>query len=433
MCTSRPRRAGRARWRILDAIGRRGVDVTATSVTREQQVEQGERSWHLALLTRTELGRRNRRPVDSVVLIVGAAVVGLSAVVASAAREQDRDVARALVTIFGWAGGLWRTAFVAVLALALLVVLEVLVRARWDLARDLLVAAMLLTGVATLLGGSVTSDWGLVERHPLADWGYPDLRLALATAVFVVLGPELVRTVRLVAIWIVPVAALGAVAFAAALPSAVLAALSLGLASGALVRLAFGTAAGVPPTDDVRSALAIVGVDVADLRPSLRQRIGAAEYVGHDATGRPLKVRVLGRDAQDTQRLARRWRTLAYRDPPRSVAVGRLEQVEHEALATLMAAQAGVRVPEVVTAALGPTGDALVVTRQPDIEPLESLPPDRVSDELLERLWHEVSRVQAAGISHNRLNASNVLVVDGTPMIVDWLAATLGSPQSTLA
>ena len=72
---------------------------------------------------------------------------------------------------------------------------------------------------------------------------------------------------------------------------------------------------------------------------------------------------MLGRDAQDTQRLARRWRLLAYRDPPRSAAVGRLEQVEHEALATLMAAQAGVRVPEVVTAALGPDGDALVVTR----------------------------------------------------------------------
>jgi hypothetical protein len=36
--------------------------VTATSATREQQVEQAERSWHLALLTKTEAGRRNRRP-----------------------------------------------------------------------------------------------------------------------------------------------------------------------------------------------------------------------------------------------------------------------------------------------------------------------------------------------------------------------------------
>ena len=181
-------------------------------------------------------------------------------------------------------------------------------------------------------------------------------------------------------------AALGAVVLGAALPSAALAAVALGLAAGALVRLAFGTAAGVPPVADVRRALATLGVEVADLKPSPRQRIGAAEYVGHDARGRPLKVRVLGRDAQDTQRLARRWRSLAYRDPPRSVADGRLEQVEHEALATLMAAQAGVRVPEVVTAALGPDGDAVVVTYQPDIEPLETSGPEQVSDKTLEEL-----------------------------------------------
>jgi uncharacterized membrane protein YbhN (UPF0104 family)/tRNA A-37 threonylcarbamoyl transferase component Bud32 len=199
------------------------------------------------------------------------------------------------------------------------------------------------------------------------------------------------------------------------------------------VRLAFGTAAGVPPTVDVKADLTVLGVDVADLRPSLQQRIGAAEYVGHDSTRSPLKVRLLGRDAQDTQRWARRWRALAYRDPPRSVVgVGRLEQVEHEALATLMAAQAGVRAPEVVTAALGPSGDAVVVTRQPALEPLETLSADQVGDELLGQLWREVGRVQAAGISHNRLNAGNVLVVDGAPMLVDWSAATLGAPQSAL-
>ena len=406
--------------------------MTTTSVSRKGPIEPAEHSWSVHVLTTTELGRRNRRPVDSLVLVTAAVVVGLSAVIASSAPKQDRSVAHALTTILGWAGGFWRTAFVALLLLALVIVVEVLLRARWDLARDLIVTAVLLVGVATLLGGSVESDWSLVERHPLAHWGFPDLRLALATAVLVVVGPELVRPVRLLAIWLVPIAAVGAIAFAAALPSSVLAALALGLASAALVRLVFGTAAGVPPTDDVKAALASLGIEVADLRPALQQRIGAAEYVGHDAVGRPLKVRVLGRDAQDTQRLARRWRAFAYRDPPRSVAVGRLEQVEHEALATLMAAQAGVRTPEVVTAALGPTGDAIVATRQPELEPLESLPSKSVTDELLGRLCEQADRLHSAGISHNRLNAGNVLVVAGEPMLVDLSAATLGAPQSAL-
>jgi uncharacterized membrane protein YbhN (UPF0104 family)/tRNA A-37 threonylcarbamoyl transferase component Bud32 len=401
-------------------------------VSREEQAASAGRSWDLSLLARSEPGRRNRRTIDSVFLAAAALVVGLSAVIASSAPGHDEDVAQALATVFGWAGALWRTVFVCGLVLALAVVLEVLLRRRWDLARDLLVAGVVLVGTATILGGVVESDWLPVEPHVLSQWGYPELRLASATTVLVVVGPELVRSVRLFASWIVPLASLGAIVFAAALPSAVLGALALGLGAAAVVRLAFGTAAGVPPTDDVKGALGTLGVDVAELRPSARQRIGSAEYVGHDVRGQPLKVRVLGRDAQDTQRLARRWRSLAYRDPPRSVAVGRLEQVEHEALATALAAQAGVRVPEVVTAALGPDGDALVVTRQPDLEPLETFPAEQVSDETLESLWEQVARLHAARISHGRLNASNVLIVDDGPMLVDLSAATLGAPQTAL-
>jgi uncharacterized membrane protein YbhN (UPF0104 family)/tRNA A-37 threonylcarbamoyl transferase component Bud32 len=148
--------------------------------------------------------------------------------------------------------------------------------------------------------------------------------------------------------------------------------------------------------------------------------------------GRALRARVLGRDAQETQRLVRRWRSLAYRDPPRSVGIGRLEQVEHEALATLLAAQAGVRVPDVVTAALGPEGDAVIVTVQPDVPVLEDLDADDVRDDALRDLWVQVARLHAAGISHGRLNGSDVALVDGSPVLVDLSAATLGAPRSAL-
>ena len=116
----------------------------------------------------------------------------------------------------------------------------------------------------------------------------------------------------------------------------------------------------------------------------------------------------------------------------RSVAIGRLEQVEHEALATLLAAQAGVRVPEVVTAALGPEGDAVVVTVQPDADVLEDLRAEDVSDETLRGLWGQVARLHAAGISHGRLNGSNVALVDGSALVLDLSAATLGAPRSAL-
>jgi glycosyltransferase 2 family protein len=409
--------------------GGNGLGLTAAGLTGD---EPAGRSWNVALLTATEPGRRNRRTIDAIFLVAAAVVIGLSAAIASSAHGHDQDVAQALTIVLGWADAVWRAAFFALLGLALVIVVDVLLRRRWDLARDLLVAALGLVVATGILGRAVESDWFPVDAHPLSQWGFPELRIAAATAVIVVVGPELVRPVRLLATWLIPLAALGGVVLGAALPSSAVAAVALGLAAGALVRLAFGTAAGVPPVDDVRRALTTLGVEVADLKPSPRQRIGSAEYVGHDARGRPLKVRVLGRDAQDTQRLARRWRSLAYRDPPRSVADGRLEQVEHEALATLMAARAGVRVPEVVTAALGPDGDAVVATYQPDIEPLEDSTPDQVSDELLEELWQQAARLHAACISHGRRNASNVLVLDDGPMLIDLSAATLGAPQSAL-
>src|SRR4029453_4965106 len=123
--------------------------------------------------------------------------------------------------------------------------------------------------------------------------------------------------------------------------------------------------------------------------------------------------------AKTPPRLAPRWGLLAYRDPPRSAPVGRLEQVEHEALTTLMAARAGVRVPEGGTVGLGPRGDAFLATCQPDVDPLELWSPDRVSDELLEGLWRQVARLHDAGIAHGRLNLSNVVIAGGEPMLVD--------------
>jgi glycosyltransferase 2 family protein len=391
----------------------------------------GAWSRQAVLLTAAEPGRRNRRTIDGVVLAAGAIVTGLAAVIASSAAGQDADVAEALTTVLGWAEAVWRVAFVSALALALVVVADVLLRRRWLLARDLIAALLLLVGLGVVLGRVVESDWFPLEAHLLSQWGFPELRLAAATAVLAVAGPELVQPVRRLATWLVPLAALGTVALDAALPSGALGGLALGLGAASLVRLAFGTAAAVPPAEQVRNALATLGVNVTELKIAERQRVGAAEFVGHDTDG-PLKVRVLGRDAQDTQRLARRWRLLAYRDPPQSAPVGRLEQVEHEALATLMAAQAGVRVPEVVAVGLGPDGDALLVTREPNVAPLELSNPDQVSDETLEALWRQMALLHAADISHGRLNASNVLVDDDGPMLVNLSAATLGAPQSTL-
>jgi glycosyltransferase 2 family protein len=388
-------------------------------------------SWNVTLLMPAEPGRRNRRTIDAIFLGLASLVTGLAAVVARMAPDVDAEVAEALTTVLGWAPNLWRAAYVLALAFALLVVGAALVRRRWFLVRDVLLGALIVTLVGVVLSRLVDSVWWQAQAHVFSNWGFPEFRLASAVAIFGIAGPELVRDARRLSIGLIAAAGLGAVVLGTGLPSEVLGAIALGLGASALVRLGLGSAAGVPPTARVHRALESLGVVVDGLRISEHQRIGSADYYGSVA-GQPVKIRALGRDAQDTQRLARRWQLLAYRQPPRSAPVGRLEQVEHEAVATLMAARAGVRVPDVVTVGVGPDDDALVVTRQPDIPPLESWGDAEVSDDLLRELWQQVARLQDAGISHGRLNASSILVTDAGPMIVDFSAATVGAPQSML-
>ena len=390
------------------------------------------RGHNFALLTTTEAGRRNRRTVDAVLLAVMALFAGAAAVIAESAPGEDADVGHSVVTLLGWAEGLWRAVVVALLVLVFCIVFDIVVHRRWALVRDVLVALVVLAVAGSVLGRAVGPDWFAIDNDLWSPWGFPEYRLATVIAVATVVGPELVVPVRRFLGWQVALAVVAVLALGIALPSDALGALALGLGSGALVRVLFGSAAGVPPSDHIRHSMLALGVDVEVLRPWTRQERGAATYTGHDRDGRPLHVRVLGRDAQDTQRLARRWRLLVYRDPPRSAPIGRLEQVEHEALATLLAAQAGVRVPEVVMAALGPGGDAGVVTRQREVEPLEALSADQVGDETLLDLWRQVARLHSAGISHGRLNASHVILDGGQPVLVGFGAATLGAPQSSL-
>jgi uncharacterized membrane protein YbhN (UPF0104 family)/tRNA A-37 threonylcarbamoyl transferase component Bud32 len=404
----------------------------ARSTQPPPQAPSPGRSWNLALLTPAEPWRRNRRTVDVSFLVLAALITGLSAAVARSAPEVDADIADALASVFGWAPNLWRTVFILALAFAVLILGDVLVRGRWLLARDLLLSVLVVAFVGSILGRIVDEDWSRAEAHVFSNWGFPEYRIAVAVAIFAVAGPELVRPARLLSLWLVGAAGLGAIVLGVGLPSQVLGAIALGQSAGALVRLALGSAAGIPPTERVRAALASLGVFVDDLRIAKEQRIGAAEFVGTFADDEPIRIRVLGRDAQDTQRFARRWNLLAYRDPPRSAPIGRLEQVEHEAAATLLAAQAGVRVPQVVTVGLGPDGDAILVTRQPETAPLEFSRAEDVSDELLQDLCKQVARLHAAGISHGRLNASNILVTDKGPVLADLSAATLGAPQSSL-
>ncbi len=177
----------------------------------------------------------------------------------------------------------------------------------------------------------------------------PALRLAMCAAVLITASPHLAHPIRRIGHWMVALASFSIVALSATTPSGAILALLLASGAASLVHLVFGSTAGRPGVSDVRAALSELGVEMETLEIATRQVAGVFTMTGTDRAGRSVSVRVYGRDAWDTQLVAKTWRAVWYRDSD-PITLTRAQQAEHEAFLTLLAADHGVNVPRVITA-----------------------------------------------------------------------------------
>jgi hypothetical protein len=166
-------------------------------------MRSGRRGYDVALLTVAEPGRRNRRTIDGLLLGLTALGAAAAAVIARSAPAEDEAVADSMETVLGWAEGFWRGVVIVFLLLGLAIVLDCFVRGRWDLARDVVVALVVLAGIGSVLGQVVGPDWLAVDDDLWTRWGFPEYRLAVVTAVAAVVGPELVVPVRRLLYWLI--------------------------------------------------------------------------------------------------------------------------------------------------------------------------------------------------------------------------------------
>ena len=146
-----------------------------------------------------------------------------------------------------------------------------------------------------------------------------------------------------------------------------------------------------------------------------------------DADGEPLLVKVYGRDAWDSQLLAKGWRALWYRDTD-ALTLTRLQQAEHEAFVTLLAAREGVPVDHVVKAGRSASNDAAdraAPHRSADAGPRRSRRRPRRSS--LGQVWDAVLRLQASGIAHRDL-APRRFRLDGDQVVLSGFEGATVAP-----
>ena len=329
---------------------------------------------------------------------------------------------RWLITAIWFVGSLGVTA--ALVLLGLLV-------PRLQAVRQMAAAGLAAVLVCLLLDALLGPAGG---RPPVPEFAgfdprFPIIQLAIATAVALAGVPYLSRPMHRIVVGAVALAGLCAVVGSYGLPLGVIAAVIVGWGTAAASHLALGAPNGLPSASEVTAAVRDLQVEVHGLRPTTHQEWGVASFAGTDAEGDPIELAVYGRDAADAQWLRKVWRFCIYRDSGPTLVLNRLQQVEHEAYLTLLAAHAGTRVPEIVAAGrCGPAHDAALVTRLPAGRRLSDVEAVDVADDDVDGFLRSVLVLRKAGISHGGLSPDTVLITDRGPLLRDFRRASSSAP-----
>jgi glycosyltransferase 2 family protein len=381
-------------------------------------------------------GTARRRASDAFRLALAVVVVLVSIPVMRANSAVELSIVRAvypppaaiswLVTTVFWLG----SAGVIVLLVIVGLLVPRLTAVRWTA-----VAGVLTWGVCALLGVVLGSAAGRPPADALAglDTGYPVSQLAVAVAVAATALPYLSRPVHRVVSLLLTLAVLAGVCGGQALPVNAISSVALGWGVAAGLHLVVGSPLGLPTAAEITEWITDLRIRARDITRAPRQVWGVELFTGRDEAGKTIELSVYGRDASDARVLAKLWRFCLYRDSGPTLILDRLQQVEHEAYLTLMAARAGVLVPDVLAAGqFGPSRDAALVTRVPDGPALSQADGAGLTDATLDEILLAVVRLRDARIAHGALGGDTIIVSDRGIGVRDFRCASASAPAGRL-
>ncbi len=390
---------------------------------------------------------RARRATDVILLAMSMAGLLFIGLIAEPEPGYSRAVTEVFVSLPDALRGLWQFVADVPVVWAVAVGAIAAARRRLPIARDMVLAVGAAVALWLVLGRIVEGSFPSIVDGLTGAEGppfFPAGRLAMPGAALIAASPHLVRPARRFGRWALIVAAVGSVSLGASTALGVMAGLLIAAGAAAIVHLVVGSSAGRPGLDDVRYALADLGVAHTELGVAARQDAGQFAVTATDLDGNELIIKVYGRDAHDAALLSTVQRTVWLRRPGSPVGFGRLRQVEHEAFLTLLAGQEGIRTDRVVIAGATATDDAVLVLRRSS-EPLVvpnrvvdgTTPPDHrfTGDDGAARvaeLWELVAHLHRSGIAHNQLDEDH-LIVDGDRLgLVDFRGASVAPGPSAL-
>lgn len=213
-------------------------------------------------------------------------------------------------------------------------------------------------------------------------------------------------------------------------------ALLSGWAAGAAATVVLGSPSMRPRGAAIAAGLAAVGVPLAELEQASLDARGSTPYFGTTTDGSKLFVKALGTDERSADLLFRLYRRVQPRDLADEKPFSTLRRtVEHEALVSLAARDAGIRTPRVVAFATTADPDGFVLAYEAIAgRSLDRLSAEETTDEVLDQVWGLVGQLRERRIAHRDLRLANVFVDDsGDAWMIDFGFSELAASDTLLA
>jgi uncharacterized protein (TIRG00374 family) len=340
------------------------------------------RQRRLLFFVGTETRRRRRRSSDVVATVCTALILICAVQIAEPLSAAEQAIIELAAAMPGFLEVVWQMAAALLGIWAATIVVAGLVQRRGALLVDVAIGM----GLATAL-------WWWIDRivGDLQGAGRVPVLLSIGAVAVGCARPHLGRPYQRIGRWLVITAAIAAVILGTTTPTGAVTAVLIAVTSAGLSHLLLGTREGRPDLGLIAAALTTIGRPVGELVESPQQEAGVFIVEGV-ADGRQVVAKVFGRDARDTQLMAKAWRSLWYRETA-SVMPTRLQQAEHEAFVTMLAASRGVPVPSVVSVTRTPSHDAVLVLEDVD-EPIRQLDTSTAG-----AMWDLLDRVHRAGLA----------------------------------
>jgi uncharacterized protein (TIRG00374 family) len=377
---------------------------------------------------------RVRRPRDVLTVVVGLLLIVWALFTVDNSPAWEQAFVELVASSPSWVQSLLSIGYLLSLVYVLIVIGGAIPkrRERDRMLRDLVIVAVGTVVLVVLLSFLVNGAWPYVLpeidlQNP--EPRFPVTRVALVTSLLVVMAPHMTRPLRRFGWLAMVTTAVASVGLSYGSPMHTVGSFGIGLFCAGTYLVIAGSPRGYPHPETVSATLETLGVLNRDIRPAPYQTWGVVRFVATDHDGKLVDIKVHGRDAFDSQLAAKVWHTMWYRETERTVSFSRLQAVEHEALITVLADRAGLKVPDLAAVGSASPELALIAFRGSG-QAIAEVDQDLLTDEFLVRIWEQVALLHQKMMSHGSLDTSAVHYLPSGPVITDFALGSLAADDA---